>query len=183
MWAMEHFHQRKNMDDICFSNANHIESFYDRMRRFVSPVGTDDWYGYLASRTVTKFDGNIHYSHIPAYIRCRRFYYIKLIGLKGLQPYAPVRMLQRFSQAQEGRLARMSGKSVNARIPPIALVSNEETKESMFRKIIETKERIPAAKRRLAILDQTEWMLRERIIEVDMKTASVKTKIAKLIKR
>jgi len=51
MWAMEHFHQRKNMDDICFSNANHINSFYDRTRRFVSPVGTDDWYGYLASRT------------------------------------------------------------------------------------------------------------------------------------
>ncbi|KAG5570297.1 hypothetical protein H5410_060063 [Solanum commersonii] len=50
-WAMEHFHQRKNMDDICFSNTNHIDSFYDRTRRFVSPVGTDNWYGYLASRT------------------------------------------------------------------------------------------------------------------------------------
>ncbi|KAH0665699.1 hypothetical protein KY285_026905 [Solanum tuberosum] len=36
MWAMEHFHQRKNMDDIYFSKANHIDSFYDRMRRFVS---------------------------------------------------------------------------------------------------------------------------------------------------
>ncbi|KAG5580488.1 hypothetical protein H5410_051115 [Solanum commersonii] len=42
MWAMEHFYQRKNMDDICFSNANHIDSFYKRMRRFLSPVGTDD---------------------------------------------------------------------------------------------------------------------------------------------
>ncbi|KAG5570230.1 hypothetical protein H5410_059996 [Solanum commersonii] len=32
----------------------------------------------------------------------------------------------------EGRFAKMSGKSVNAPIPPIALVSDEETEESMF---------------------------------------------------
>ncbi|KAH0689864.1 hypothetical protein KY289_017222 [Solanum tuberosum] len=74
----------------------------------------------------------------------------------------------------------MSGKRVNLPIPPIALVSNEEIEESMFKIFIETKERIAAAKRRLAILDQTEWMLRERIIEVDMETASVKRKIAKI---
>ncbi|KAH0762338.1 hypothetical protein KY290_018411 [Solanum tuberosum] len=74
----------------------------------------------------------------------------------------------------------MSGKRVNLPNPPIALVSNEETEESMFKIFIETKERIAAAKRRLAILDQTEWMLRERIIEVDMETVSVKRKIAKI---
>ncbi|KAH0754086.1 hypothetical protein KY290_024356 [Solanum tuberosum] len=74
----------------------------------------------------------------------------------------------------------MSGKSVNAPISPIALVSDEETEESMFRKFVETRERIAVAKSRLAILDQTEWMLRERIIEVDMKTTSVKRKIAKI---
>ncbi|KAG5582935.1 hypothetical protein H5410_053562 [Solanum commersonii] len=65
-------------------------------------------------------------------------------------------------------------------IPPIALVSDEETEESMFKKYFETRERITAVKKRLAILDQTEWMLRERIIEVDMKTPSVKRKIAKI---
>ncbi|KAG5596651.1 hypothetical protein H5410_037883 [Solanum commersonii] len=74
----------------------------------------------------------------------------------------------------------MSEKSANAPISPIALVSDEETKESMFKKFIETKERIAAAKRRLAILDQTEWILRERIIEVDMETTSVKRKITKI---
>ncbi|KAH0669075.1 hypothetical protein KY289_023568 [Solanum tuberosum] len=74
----------------------------------------------------------------------------------------------------------MSGKRINLPIPPIALVSEEETEEPMLRKFIETRERIAAAKRRLAILDQTEWILRERIIEVDMETASVKRKIAKI---
>ncbi|KAH0706036.1 hypothetical protein KY285_010567 [Solanum tuberosum] len=74
----------------------------------------------------------------------------------------------------------MFGKSVNAPIPPIALVSEEDAEESMFKKFVETKERIAAAKMRLAILDQTEWMLRERIIEVDMETTSVKRKIAKI---
>ncbi|KAG5581692.1 hypothetical protein H5410_052319 [Solanum commersonii] len=82
MWAMEHFHQHKNMDDICFSNINHINSFYDRMKEFVYP-----WKYPLLPR-------------FPAYIKCRRFYYIELIGLKGLQPYAPVRVLQKFGQAQ-----------------------------------------------------------------------------------
>uniref|UniRef100_M1DMU3 Uncharacterized protein n=1 Tax=Solanum tuberosum TaxID=4113 RepID=M1DMU3_SOLTU len=74
----------------------------------------------------------------------------------------------------------MSGKSVNTPIPPIALVSKEEIEESMFKKFVETRERIAAAKRRLAVLDQTEWMLRERIIEVDMETTSMKRKIAKI---
>ena len=55
----------------------------------------------------------------------------------------------------------MSKKDVNAPISPSASVSDRETKELMFKKIIETKEMIAAAKRRLAILDQTEWMLRE----------------------
>ncbi|KAK4348259.1 hypothetical protein RND71_034598 [Anisodus tanguticus] len=52
MWAMEHFYQRPNMVDICFSESNKIVSFYDRTKRFVSPVGVNDWYGFLASRTV-----------------------------------------------------------------------------------------------------------------------------------
>ncbi|KAG5585325.1 hypothetical protein H5410_045759 [Solanum commersonii] len=51
IWAMEHFHQRKNMDDICFSNINHINSFYDRMKEFVYSIGIDDWYEFLAHRT------------------------------------------------------------------------------------------------------------------------------------
>ena len=50
MWEMKYFHKRKNMDDICFCKANRIDNFYDRMRKFVSSVGTDDWYEYLASR-------------------------------------------------------------------------------------------------------------------------------------
>ncbi|KAG5621492.1 hypothetical protein H5410_006710 [Solanum commersonii] len=74
----------------------------------------------------------------------------------------------------------MSGKSANTPIRPIAFVSDEETEKSMFRKFVETRERIAAAKRRLAILDQTEWILRERIIEVDMERTSVKRKIAKI---
>ncbi|KAH0632986.1 hypothetical protein KY284_035772 [Solanum tuberosum] len=71
------------------------------MRRFVSPVGTDDWYGYLASRTSNQIQWKYPLlSRSPAYIRSRRFYYIELIGLKGLQPYASIRVLQQFCQAQ-----------------------------------------------------------------------------------
>ncbi|KAG5616153.1 hypothetical protein H5410_015977 [Solanum commersonii] len=59
----------------------------------------------------------------------------------------------------EGQIARMSGKSVNASI--IDLISDEETKESMFRKIAEIEKRIVATKKTFALLDQTEWMLRK----------------------
>ncbi|KAG5614702.1 hypothetical protein H5410_014526 [Solanum commersonii] len=81
---------------------------------------------------------------------------------------------------EEGRLARMSRKRVNLPIPPIALVNDEETKESIFRKFVETKERIDAAKRRLAILDQTEWMLRERIIEASARIPEIEWDIKKI---
>ena len=74
----------------------------------------------------------------------------------------------------------MSRKGVNTPNRPITLVNDGKTKESMFKKFIETKERIVATQRRLEILDQNEWMLRERIIEVYMETASVKIKIAKI---
>ncbi|KAH0665446.1 hypothetical protein KY285_026652 [Solanum tuberosum] len=101
IWVIEHFHQRKNMDDICFSNINHINSFYDRIKEFVYPVGTDDWYEFLAHRTSDQIQWKYPLLPCsPAYIRCRRFYYIELIGLKGLQPYAQVRVLQQFGQAQ-----------------------------------------------------------------------------------
>ncbi|KAG5596565.1 hypothetical protein H5410_037797 [Solanum commersonii] len=101
IWPMEHFHQRKNMDDICFSNINHINSFYDRMKEFVYSIGTDDWYEFLVHRTSDQVQWKYPLlPRSPAYIRCRGSYYIELIGLKGLQPYAPVRVLQQFGQAQ-----------------------------------------------------------------------------------
>ena len=68
---------------------------------FISPIGTDDWYEYLTSCTSDKIQWKYPlFSHSPAYIRCKRSYYIELIGLKGLQPYAPVRVLQQFGRAQ-----------------------------------------------------------------------------------
>ena len=101
VWALEHFHKRKNMDDIFFSNVNHIDSFFDRTKMFVSPVGTNDWYEYLTSCTSDQIQWKYPLlSHSPTYIRCKRSYYIELIGLKCLQPYAPMRVLQKFGRAQ-----------------------------------------------------------------------------------
>ena len=40
VWVIEHVHQRKkNIDDIFFSNINHIDSFYDRTKN----VYISDW--------------------------------------------------------------------------------------------------------------------------------------------
>ncbi|KAK4341171.1 hypothetical protein RND71_039672 [Anisodus tanguticus] len=102
IWAMEHFYQRPNMVDICFSESNKIVSFYDRTKRFVSPVGINDWYEFLASRTGDQIQWKypLLLNTKKAYIRCKRLYYIELIGLKGLQPYAPLRLLRQFGQKQ-----------------------------------------------------------------------------------
>ncbi|KAK4351629.1 hypothetical protein RND71_030942 [Anisodus tanguticus] len=102
IWAMEHFYQRPNMVDICFSESNKIVSFYDRTKWFVSPVGINDWYEFLASCTGDQIQWK--YPLLPntkkAYIRCKRLYYIEFIGLKGLQPYALLRVLRQFGQKQ-----------------------------------------------------------------------------------
>ncbi|KAK4353692.1 hypothetical protein RND71_025886 [Anisodus tanguticus] len=102
MWEMEHFYQRPNMVDICFSESNKIVSFYDKTKRFVSPVGTNDWYKFLASHTSDQIQWKypLLLSAKKAYIRCRRLYYIELIGLKGLQTYAPLSVLRQFVQEQ-----------------------------------------------------------------------------------
>ncbi|KAK4350797.1 hypothetical protein RND71_030110 [Anisodus tanguticus] len=102
MWAIEHFYQRSNMTDICFSESNKTASFYDRTKHFLSPVGVKDWYEFLASRISYQIQWK--YPLLPnakkAYMRCKRLYYIELIGLKGLQPYAPLRVLRQFGQKQ-----------------------------------------------------------------------------------
>ncbi|KAK4356107.1 hypothetical protein RND71_025078 [Anisodus tanguticus] len=90
------------MVDICFSESNKIVSFYDRTKRFVPLVGVNDWYEFLASRTGDQIQWK--YPLLPntkkAYVKCKRLYYIELIGLKGLQPYSPLRILRQFGQAQ-----------------------------------------------------------------------------------
>ncbi|XP_060197612.1 uncharacterized protein LOC132626680 [Lycium barbarum] len=114
MWAMEHFYQCPNMADICFSESNKIGSFYERTKLFVSPVGINDWYEFLASRTGDQIRWKYPLlSRTTAYIRGRRLYYIELIGLKGLQPYAPVRVLRQFGIDQVIPLqANMSGSEI-----------------------------------------------------------------------
>ncbi|KAK4379959.1 hypothetical protein RND71_001821 [Anisodus tanguticus] len=102
MWAMEHFYQRLNMVDIWLSESTKIVSFYDRTKRFVSPVDTEDWYKFLASRTSDQIQWKcpLLLSTKKSYIRYIRLYYIELIGLKGHQLYALLRILRQFGQEQ-----------------------------------------------------------------------------------
>ncbi|XP_060190269.1 uncharacterized protein LOC132619354 [Lycium barbarum] len=131
MWAMEHFYQRWNMADICLGESKRITSFYERTKPFVSPVGTRDWYGFLASRTGNQIQWK--YPLLPrttVYIRGRKNYYIELIGLKGLQPYALVRVLRQFGIDQVIPLqADMSGSEIffrqDFRIPRAGLILDE----------------------------------------------------------
>ncbi|KAK4733721.1 hypothetical protein R3W88_007982 [Solanum pinnatisectum] len=74
LWPVEHFYQRANMVDIIRgSMGNKITNHTSRMKYFVSPVGTEDWFVYMRE---------------------------PLLGLNGVQPYTPLRVLQQFGQIQ-----------------------------------------------------------------------------------
>ncbi|KAF3674651.1 LOB domain-containing protein 23 [Capsicum annuum] len=91
MWAKEHFYKHNNMNEIMFSTSHTIDTHDDRMRSFISPLGTDDWFEFLAFHTSDQVQWIYPLlSCSMSYIQYKRLYYIDLIGLTGLQPYAPV---------------------------------------------------------------------------------------------
>ncbi|KAK4708429.1 hypothetical protein R3W88_029354 [Solanum pinnatisectum] len=100
LWADEHFYQRANMVDnirrsMGIKNINH----HSRMKYFVSPIGTKDWFMYLRECSATKIQWKYYWLKPRCVIiRGNELYFIKLIGLNGVQPYAPLRVLRQFRQ-------------------------------------------------------------------------------------
>lgn len=89
------------MVDIDVEIGNKIFTNSRRMVRFISPVGMEDWYTYM--KNLTGYQIEWRYSWLTAstaLIRSCELYYIELIGLKGLQPYAPIRVLRQFGRNQ-----------------------------------------------------------------------------------
>ncbi|KAK4706651.1 hypothetical protein R3W88_033783 [Solanum pinnatisectum] len=102
LWAVEHFYQRANMVDIIRgSMGNKISNHASRMKYFVSPVGTEDWFVYLRERSATQIQWKYYWlKPRRAIIRGNELYFIELVGLNGVQPYAPLRVLRQFGQIQ-----------------------------------------------------------------------------------
>ncbi|PHT45135.1 hypothetical protein CQW23_14293 [Capsicum baccatum] len=72
----------------------------------------------------------------------------------------------------------MSERNINSPITIIDLVSDEETKELLLKKIADTKEKIAAAKKKFAELEEKEKIFRGKVIKVEAEIAWVKKRIA-----
>ncbi|TMW84990.1 hypothetical protein EJD97_024004 [Solanum chilense] len=71
------------------------------MKHFISPVGTEDWFTYLKERSAVEIQWKYYWlKPRRAIIRGNELYFIELIGLNGVQPYAPLRVLRQFGQIQ-----------------------------------------------------------------------------------
>ena len=102
LWAVEHFYQRANKVDIVRGTmGNKIINHPLRMKHFISPVGTEDWFTYLKERSAVEIQWKYYWlKPRRAIIRGNELYFIELIGLNGVQPYAPLRVLRQFGQIQ-----------------------------------------------------------------------------------
>ncbi|KAK4736933.1 hypothetical protein R3W88_000630 [Solanum pinnatisectum] len=89
------------VDIIRWSIGNKIINHASRLKYFVSPVGTEDWFVYLRERSATQIQWKYYWlKPRHAIIRRNELYFIELIGLNGVQPYAPLRVLRQFQQIQ-----------------------------------------------------------------------------------
>ena len=102
LWAVEHFYQRANKVDIVRGTmGNKIINHPLRMKHSISPVGTEDWFTYLKERSAVEIQWKYYWlKPRRAIIRGNELYFIELIGLNGVQPYAPLRVLRQFGQIQ-----------------------------------------------------------------------------------
>ncbi|KAF3662761.1 putative leucine-rich repeat receptor-like protein kinase-like [Capsicum annuum] len=80
---------------------NKIDSHLQVMAEFIALVGTNDWYAFMRVLTGNQIQWRYPWlSPHVAVIKGRTTYYIELIGLKGLQPYASSKVLWQFGRHQ-----------------------------------------------------------------------------------
>ncbi|KAH0781491.1 hypothetical protein KY290_001089 [Solanum tuberosum] len=71
------------------------------MIAFTAPVGFVDWQIFLTELESYRIQWKLHWLSTPhAIVRGDDRYFIEPIGLKGVQPYIPLRVLRQFGQTQ-----------------------------------------------------------------------------------
>ncbi|KAH0642370.1 hypothetical protein KY290_033962 [Solanum tuberosum] len=87
--------------DIFLGYGYKIDNHLRRMVAFTAPVGFVDWQIFLIGLESCRIQWKLHWFSIThAIIRGDDRYFIELIGLNGVQPYAPLRVLRQFGRTQ-----------------------------------------------------------------------------------
>ncbi|KAH0768988.1 hypothetical protein KY290_012969 [Solanum tuberosum] len=101
LWAIEHFYIRSDAVDIFLGYGNKIDNHPRRMIAFTAPVKFVDWQIFLIELESRRIQWKLHWLSTPhAIVRGDERYFIELIGFKGVQPYAPLRVLRQFGRTQ-----------------------------------------------------------------------------------
>ncbi|KAH0655574.1 hypothetical protein KY285_030456 [Solanum tuberosum] len=101
LWAIEHFYLRSDAVDNFLGYGNKINNHLRRMIAFTAPVGFIDWQIFLIELESYRIQWKLHWLSTPlAIVRGDDRYFIELIGLKGVQPYTPLRVLRQFGRTQ-----------------------------------------------------------------------------------
>ena len=101
LWAIEHFYLGYDAVNIFLGYGNKIDNHPRRMVTFTAPVGFVDWQIFLTELESCRIQWKLHwFLTTHAIIRGDDRYFIELIGLKGVQPYTPFRVLRQFGRTQ-----------------------------------------------------------------------------------
>ncbi|KAH0633813.1 hypothetical protein KY284_036599 [Solanum tuberosum] len=103
MWFLEHLYRHRFATDFKSEWTNYILSHPDRMKELVDklPKGVKAWRHYLLKLTASDITWNYHWflaSGVIVMSSYRPFFV--LTGLRGFQPYIPLRVLRQLGQKQ-----------------------------------------------------------------------------------
>jgi len=91
LWAIEHFYRQYDRIDLLNGIGNKINNHSRRMEGFTAPVGFVNWQNFFIELSDYHIQWKLYWLATPyAIVRGNEHYFIELIGLKGIQPYAPL---------------------------------------------------------------------------------------------
>ncbi|KAH0688977.1 hypothetical protein KY289_016335 [Solanum tuberosum] len=115
IWAREHFYRRDPQMDYYRGAPNKIESHEDRLQNWVGvPTGREEWRIFLNNLTGDAIQWKFSWVTGLAFAKTRYFFFIELIGLRGIQPYAPLRVMRQFGVIQDIPLWSIMGSHEDA---------------------------------------------------------------------
>ncbi|XP_060203223.1 uncharacterized protein LOC132631613 isoform X1 [Lycium barbarum] len=110
--------------DYCIDARSRIQSHTERMRYWPEPIGEKEWRAFLVQLTGDAIQWKYPWLAGRPLVRTANLYFVELVGLDGIQPYAPLRVLRQFGVTHDvpvwSRMALHEGNY--DRVVPVARV-------------------------------------------------------------
>jgi len=101
MWVMEHLQQQPKIIQYGSKNDNCIESYEERTKNYQAPEGIEAWVSHLKALTANQIEWTLGWLPMREVIHMSTSNsYLLLLGLRSIQPYAPLRVLRQLGRYQ-----------------------------------------------------------------------------------